>query len=237
FAALVIGTICGFVAPIDTLTSELAARGGPNLLDLGVAALSGIAASYCIVRPGLSSALAGVAIAAALVPPIATVGISLALREWPNALGAALLFGTNVVAIILASAATFFAMGIRGQIGAGKLWVRRTIGLLVLALGLLVLPLSTVLVKKTTQAVIQDGSDQSVTEVAERILGNRASSVRVLQRSTTDNGSEQFRLHVESVSPLSKGTVQELARGFESELKLEKVRVLIENELVISSDE
>lgn len=106
-AALAIGTLMGFLAPLSTLTSEPASRGGPNLLDFGVAALSGIAASYCIARPGLSSAPAGVAIAAALVPPIATVGISLALQEWSNASGAALLFATNVVAIILASALNF----------------------------------------------------------------------------------------------------------------------------------
>ncbi|MDA7921957.1 DUF389 domain-containing protein [Verrucomicrobiales bacterium] len=144
-AALVIGILAGFISPSAGLTAELLARGNPNLLDCGVAALSGLAASYCVARPGLSSALAGVAIAAALVPPIATVGISLSLGEWVNAKGAALLFGMNVVAIILSAAAAFFASGLRGQIKAGKLWARRSIVLLLILLVILMVPLGTVL--------------------------------------------------------------------------------------------
>ena len=152
-AALAIGTLMGFLAPLSTLTSELASRGGPNLLDFGVAALSGIAASYCIARPGLSSALAGVAIAAALVPPIATVGISLALQEWSNASGAALLFATNVVAIILASALNFFANGVRGQgTGNGSLWVRRTVICLFISVSILIVPLTSVLISKKSSS-------------------------------------------------------------------------------------
>ena len=92
-----------------------AGPGGPNLLDMGVAFLSGIAAAYCLARPGLSSALAGVAIAAALVPPIATTGIAIAFGELSVAAGAALLFATNVVAIILGSALNFWVAGIRGK--------------------------------------------------------------------------------------------------------------------------
>ena len=78
FAALAIGVVMGFVTPIRELTPEMAARGGPTLLDMAVAFLSGVAASYCVARPRLTAALAGVAIAAALVPPIATTGISIA---------------------------------------------------------------------------------------------------------------------------------------------------------------
>ena len=148
FAALGVGALLGWIGPLSDLTSELAGRGNPSLLDFGVAALSGIAASYCVARPGLSSALAGVAIAAALVPPIATVGISLTLQKWDNAEGAALLFGTNVVTIILASCFTFFAIGVRGQGGSKQLWARRLIVLLLILLALLMVPLATVLVKE-----------------------------------------------------------------------------------------
>jgi uncharacterized membrane protein len=115
--------------------------------------LSGVAASYCVARPGLSSALAGVAIAAALVPPIATVGISLTLQEWTNAEGAALLFGTNVVTIILASCLTFFAIGIRGQTGNKQLWAHRSIALLLVLLVLLIIPLAaTLLIRSASRS-------------------------------------------------------------------------------------
>jgi uncharacterized hydrophobic protein (TIGR00271 family) len=152
-AALLVGGFLGWIGPLGELTGELAGRGNPSLLDFGVAMLSGVAASYCVARPGLSSALAGVAIAAALVPPIATVGISLTLQEWTNAEGAALLFGTNVVTIILASCLTFFAIGIRGQTGNKQLWAHRSIALLLVLLVLLIIPLAaTLLIRSASRS-------------------------------------------------------------------------------------
>ena len=89
------------------------ARTEPNILDLLVALFSGIAAAYSTARPGLMGALPGVAIAAALVPPIASAGIALALGRSSQALGAASLFGVNLILIILASAFTLYCMGVR----------------------------------------------------------------------------------------------------------------------------
>lgn len=163
--ALAVGVGLGFLVSPEELTDELRARGNPNLLDFGVAALSGLAASHCVARPNLSSALAGVAIAAALVPPIATVGISLSLGEWPNARGAALLFGTNVVAIILSASLAFFASGIRGAVQSGKLWARRVIILLLIALAILMVPLATVIVSKAAKTV----SPSEIKEIPEKM--------------------------------------------------------------------
>ncbi|MCB9537073.1 MAG: DUF389 domain-containing protein [Myxococcales bacterium] len=143
--ALALGLLMGLLSPIKVLTPELAARGGPNLLDLGIAFLSGTAAAYAYARPHLIAALPGVAIAAALVPPVATTGISLAWGEMDNAKGAALLFGTNVVAIILGSALTWYAAGIRGR-SDQRLWARRTLAGLALVLVGLTVPLGSYLV-------------------------------------------------------------------------------------------
>jgi len=49
--------------------SEIVARMRPTLLDLGIAFAAGAAAAFAYTRPGVSSALAGIAIAVALVPP------------------------------------------------------------------------------------------------------------------------------------------------------------------------
>ena len=133
-AALLIGMGTGLIARWMgfKMTSELWARGVPTLLDLGIAFVSGVAASYCLARPKLSGALAGVAIAAALVPPIATVGISAGLGAYSNATGAALLFGTNVVTVILGAAVNFWLAGLRGR-GEGGEWRRRILIILMLA--------------------------------------------------------------------------------------------------------
>lgn len=143
--ALGVGLVLGLLTPISQLTSELAARGGPNILDLGVAFVSGIAAAYAMARPNLSAALPGVAIAAALVPPIATVGIAVAIGEVVVARGATLLFGTNVVAIILGAALALYAVGLRPAKGRPwPLWGRRLVGGLLGTAAVLAVPLSMV---------------------------------------------------------------------------------------------
>ena len=153
-SALAVGLILGFIARAVGLgiTGELLGRGEPTPLDLGVAFISGIAASYCLARPSLSSALAGVAIAAALVPPIATTGICLALGEHAVAKGAGLLFGTNVVAIILGSALNFFMAGIRGNKSTPRLWSRRLVIVLTLVCAGLCVPLASVLISKISRS-------------------------------------------------------------------------------------
>ncbi len=238
-AALVVGTLFGFMAPISALTNELAARGGPNLLDFGVAAISGIAASYCVARPGLSSALAGVAIAAALVPPIATVGISLALREFSNASGAALLFGTNVVAIILSSALTFFLIGIRGQLGTKKLWAHRTFIVLLMALGLLLVPLSTVLLSKAAEELPSGEQDRlALVEAMKEELqraGITHQEIEVTDIQRGENPAVRFRLEAAQAPPPSLAA--EVSRLSGELLGTdEDVNVTIKTELITTSD-
>ena len=97
--ALLIGVAVGLLIVNLEPSTEMAGRGSPGVLDLLVAFVSGMAAAYAIGRPNLSSALPGVAIAAALVPPIATAGMGLAIGEFRLAGGALLLFLTNIIAI------------------------------------------------------------------------------------------------------------------------------------------
>ncbi len=138
--ALGIGFAVGLLSPIKVLTSELAARGGPTLLDLGVALLAGMAAAYAYARPHLVAALPGVAIAAALVPPIATAGVALSFGELAVSFGAALLFGTNVVAIVLGATFAFYTMGLRGQERL-RTWSLRFLSILIAAMLVLSIPL------------------------------------------------------------------------------------------------
>jgi len=107
------GTVTG-----DELTSELVARTEPSLLDLGVAVAAGLAAGYVLFHQRASSSLPGAAIAVALVPPLATVGIGLHLGAGEEASGAMLLFVTNLFAIILAAIGTTLASRFNGvQLG------------------------------------------------------------------------------------------------------------------------
>ncbi len=90
---------------------EIVSRSRPTLFDLGVALASGAAGAYAVSRKGVQTALAGVAIAAALVPPLAAAGIGIALLKPQIALGALLLYFTNLVAIAAAGGVVFLLLG------------------------------------------------------------------------------------------------------------------------------
>jgi len=112
--SLLVGFLTGVLTPgFDEPTREMLGRGGPGVLDIFVAFASGLAAAYASSRPGLLAALPGVAIAAALVPPIATSGLALSLGNIPLAIGALVLFVINMVTIVLATVVTFWLVGLR----------------------------------------------------------------------------------------------------------------------------
>jgi uncharacterized hydrophobic protein (TIGR00271 family) len=88
---------------VHELTGEELSRTTPRLRDLVIALAAGGAGMYSVVRKDLSGVVPGVAIAVALVPPLATIGIVLELQQWSLARGAALLYGVNVLAIVFAA--------------------------------------------------------------------------------------------------------------------------------------
>ena len=96
---------------LQDLPGEVLARTHPSPIDLVVALAGGLAAAYALTRPNISAALPGVAIATALMPPLCTVGIGIALLNWDVAGGALLLFITNAITIAFAAALVFFLRG------------------------------------------------------------------------------------------------------------------------------
>jgi uncharacterized hydrophobic protein (TIGR00271 family) len=96
---------------LQEVPGEVLLRTNPSPIDLTVAVAGGIAAAYALAQPHLSAALPGVAIATALMPPLCTIGVGLALDRMDVAAGAGLLFVTNAVAIAFAATLVFFALG------------------------------------------------------------------------------------------------------------------------------
>ncbi|WP_339654292.1 DUF389 domain-containing protein, partial [uncultured Salegentibacter sp.] len=70
------------IIPIKLITSEIDARLSPTLLDMGIAVASGVAAAYAHAKEGIAKSLAGVAIAVALVPPLAVSGSGIGWWDW-----------------------------------------------------------------------------------------------------------------------------------------------------------
>lgn len=109
--AILCSAAVAVLLPLQSVTREIGARLTPNLLDLGVAIISGIAGAYAHARQEIARSLAGVAIAVALVPPLVVTGIGLGWFNLGVFLGALLLFLTNLVGILFAATITFSLLG------------------------------------------------------------------------------------------------------------------------------
>lgn len=109
--ALALGSLVGvsiaalivLASPLQGVTSEILARTRPNLFDLLVAIFSALAGTYATVR-GQGATVVGVAIATALMPPLAVVGYGLATLNLAIFGGALALYLTNFIAIALTAA-------------------------------------------------------------------------------------------------------------------------------------
>ena len=99
-AALAISFLIVKLSPLTEVTPEILARTRPNLFDLLVAIFSGLAGGYAVIqRQGAT--IVGVAIATALMPPLAVTGYGLAVGSMAIAGGSFFLFMTNLLAIAL----------------------------------------------------------------------------------------------------------------------------------------
>ena len=108
---IITAMIFAYLTPIRELTNEMSARLSPTILDMLIAIASGIAAAYVKNNEKISASLAGVAIAVALVPPLAVSGIGLGWGDWHIFANALLLFVTNLIGIVFAGALTFLVLG------------------------------------------------------------------------------------------------------------------------------
>lgn len=101
--AIALCALIVLLSPLQTVTTEIAARTKPNLFDLFVALFSALAGAYAMIR-GRAGTIVGVAIATALMPPLAVIGFGVATLNWTVFSGSLLLFFTNLMTIALTAA-------------------------------------------------------------------------------------------------------------------------------------
>lgn len=93
-------------------TEMILARIQPSLTDLSIAIAAAGAGAFAATRRNIASALPGVAIAVALVPPLCVTGIGLSVGSEIISVGSLMLFSVNLVAIVLVAACVFMVEGV-----------------------------------------------------------------------------------------------------------------------------
>ncbi|MGE6329819.1 DUF389 domain-containing protein [Psychrobacter pacificensis] len=142
FLVILVGFVVGLLHQGQPLTNEILSRTQPTSMDLMIALAGGTAGAYAMVSPHLSVAVVGVAVATALVPPLAASGILFANGEIQMGLGAALLALTNIIAIQFTNAMVLWFLGFRRLVdddyesGTYLIFFRRNAVTLLLLVGL-----------------------------------------------------------------------------------------------------
>jgi uncharacterized hydrophobic protein (TIGR00341 family) len=121
---------------------QVAERTSPNVLSLFLALGSGIAGAISVIR-GAGSALVGVAIAVALIPPAATAGLGFAFGLPGVFVAATILVVVNLLAINLSALLLLYAAGFRPLETADMTAVRSAVfsRIVTVAVGIAVLTL------------------------------------------------------------------------------------------------
>ena len=101
----------GYLLSVDPSTPEIASRTEVGLGDIGLALASGSAGALFLTI-GVSTALVGVMLAVALLPPLVTFGLLIGSGNFDLSIDALLLFLTNLICVNLAGVLTFVAQGV-----------------------------------------------------------------------------------------------------------------------------
>ena len=131
--AVVLAACIPLLVDVDLSRGELAARTVVGYDSVALALASGAAASLSITT-GLSATLVGVMVAVALLPPAATLGISLSEGAFRAAAGAALLLAVNIVSVNLAANMVFLVQGIRPRTWWERQGASQSVRLTIIAL-------------------------------------------------------------------------------------------------------
>ncbi|MFW6188985.1 MAG: TIGR00341 family protein [Planctomycetota bacterium] len=112
--ALLLSVAAGALLPLAGEPQQTLWGTQAGLLDVLVALAAGGAGALAVAR-GTRSSLVGVMVAVALLPPVTSLGLSVGATNWGQALGAGLLFLTNLVCINLAAIVVFVLHGLWPQ--------------------------------------------------------------------------------------------------------------------------
>jgi len=205
--AIGIAALFTWLLPTPPPSSEILSRTQPTLSDLIVALASGAAAAYALGRKKVAAALPGVAIAAALVPPLCVVGYGIGSFRWEIASGAGLLFLTNLASIILAGAVMFLLLGFRPTNDKESKNVRRSFIFAILGLTAVLIPLAITTIsiahqarmESVVQTVLLENLPQDHVEIEDITIEPTTDSATVgftaytYETSNTDDPIEEIR--------------------------------------------
>lgn len=216
-----------FVATPESLStnSQVVGRTSPSLMDLTAALATGFAGGFAMCRKDLSAILPGVAIAISLVPPLGVVGVCAGQGLWGDALGAFVLFLSNVVALVIAGSIVFTMAGYARDPASSQVANRRRAYIVVTVLALIIaLPLAansffTIALARWGVTIQDVATDWLKGEDGARVYDVEWSGLTATLDITTDDGEvppiDDLQQALSTAIPSFLGVVIDVGQGVE----------------------
>ena len=217
--------------PIDDETSELLSRTSPDFRDVLIAFFGGLALIIAKTKKeNISSAIFGVAIATALMPPLCTVGYYLAENNLTNASGAFLLFLINTLYIIVATYIVLKVLGFPLKVYANskrRKFVNRAVTLIAASF-------AAVAVLEFFEVVDESKFEREAKSFLKSELAELPNGDYLINSAITDyNGGEsQITINTFGQKPISKEIMDLLEKKIKNNDELKSTKILfIQQEL------
>ncbi len=231
--ALLMGTLIAvlfsafvvLLSPLQTVTPEIAARTRPNLFDLGVAVFSGLAGAYAMIRGGLGT-IVGVAIAVALMPPLAVIGFGLATMNWTVFGGSLLLYFTNLMVIALTATVMAWLYGFRSYMTERQTQLQ-IFGMVVVFVGLAI-PLGL--------SLVQIGHEANISRSANGYIKDQFGPRARVSQIDIDFNADPVLVSASVFTPTIKSGAEEQSSRVLSRMFDETIQVQIEQYKVETGD-
>lgn len=207
-----ISVVLGFFAPETTLdNAEFIARTSPTIFDLLVGFLAGFLGAYIVAHPKLSSSFAGVVVAAALVPPIAVMGVSITKADYAAFGGSFLLTVSSLIAMTFSAAFLFYIGRLRAR-KTRTFFNTKNVSWFVFALIVVIIPLAIL----TNEIVMQERNERIVSAIVEeRIPDATLTSASLSNRS----GILSINVVINRAEPISERQMSDIGDALSNELE------------------
>ncbi|MCK4919072.1 MAG: TIGR00341 family protein [Candidatus Pacebacteria bacterium] len=163
----VIALSLGFMSPDYALQgSEFLSRTSPTIFELFIALAAGFVGAFVITYPKIGAAIAGVVVAAALVPPIAVMGLSVAHGNLGMAGGAFVLYLSNLIAVTFSASILFLVSRFKGPSSEkGQEQRKSNIRWTLVLLFVMTIPLFLI-----TSKVVKENSQQNIVRDVAKVI-------------------------------------------------------------------
>lgn len=209
---IALSAIVVLLLPLHVETSEILARTSPNLIDFFVAIASAIIAFLAIHFEQLSESIGGVAMATALMPPLAVVGIEIAFGNVGKAWGGFFLFLTNLFSIVFVGIILFFIYGFMPhQETTQKNAIKQLTGLLLLGVFILI-PLASSLLRLSDAVSLKVEAYAIVDEAFDSMLPE----AKLTSLELVEHSGDEARFEGTVVLPEEVNLYEEVRDGIRS---------------------